>query len=143
MRRRHPNISLSIVGENRTYPLRDFEMVIHSLDLQDHVALIGYVDEKQLALMYRQADLFCFPSLYEGFGFPVLEAQRYGLPVVTLKNSSLSEIGGASVYYALSGSVTDLEKALEEMMTNQALREQMIQRVTFRKPRCIICLRSA
>jgi glycosyltransferase involved in cell wall biosynthesis len=60
----------------------------------EHVMSLGYVDEVDLPGLYSGASVFCFPSLYEGFGFPVLEAMACGTPVVTSNISSLPEVGG-------------------------------------------------
>ncbi len=62
--------------------------------------VLGEVDAEARDSLYRQASVLVFPSLYEGFGFPVLEAMRFGLPVVTVPTSSLPEVGGEAVLYA-------------------------------------------
>ncbi|MCB0323686.1 MAG: glycosyltransferase family 4 protein [Bdellovibrionales bacterium] len=72
-----------------------------ALGLQEHVRLLGYVPDDSLAALYQSADLFLFPSLYEGFGLPVLEALACGTPVVAGDNSSLPEVvGGAGMLLA-------------------------------------------
>lgn len=60
--------------------------------LGDHVTIAGYVDQERLALAYRSADVFAFPSLYEGFGIPVVEAMTAGLPVVASDRTALPEV---------------------------------------------------
>lgn len=71
--------------------------------LQQHkesgVLALGYVDSPTKAWLYQNASLFVYPSLYEGFGMPVVEAQAYGVPVVTARNSSLSEAAGRAAVY--------------------------------------------
>ena len=64
------------------------------LAVEQHVIFTGFVPDDDLPTLYRQAELFVFPSLYEGFGLPVLEAMTYGVPVVTSTASSLPEIAG-------------------------------------------------
>lgn len=67
---------------------------IETLGLQDEVRMLGYVDEGDLPALYTGADVFCFPTLYEGFGIPVLEAMACGTPVVASNTSSLPEAAG-------------------------------------------------
>lgn len=66
----------------------------------DNVHFLGYVTKNELAWLYANAAVFVFPSIYEGFGLPVLESAAYGTPAITYKNSSLAEIGNDGVLYA-------------------------------------------
>jgi len=68
--------------------------LIKELNLEERVILPGYVADEDLPALYNGADLFCFPSLYEGFGFPPLEAMSCGTPVIAAKNSSIPEVVG-------------------------------------------------
>lgn len=63
------------------------------------IILPGYITEKEKAILYSKATAFVFPSNYEGFGLPILEAMQYGLPVITSSSSSLPEVGGELAYY--------------------------------------------
>ena len=67
---------------------------IAELHLEDDVALPGFVDDADLPALYSGADVFAFPSLYEGFGIPILEAMACGTPVVSADASSLPEVAG-------------------------------------------------
>ncbi len=69
---------------------------ISSLGISDSVTLLGFVPDEDLVSLYQAADLFLFPSLYEGFGFPVLEAMACGTPVIAGNNSSIPEVAGTS-----------------------------------------------
>ncbi len=100
---------------------------IETLGLQDEVRMLGYVDEGDLPALYTGADVFCFPTLYEGFGIPVLEAMACGTPVVASNTSSLPEAAGDA---ALLMSPTDTEamaEALGRVITDTDLREHLIQ----------------
>lgn len=100
---------------------------IETLGLQDEVRMLGYVDEGDLPALYTGADVFCFPTLYEGFGIPVLEAMACGTPVVASNTSSLPEAAGDA---ALLMSPTDTEamaEALGRAITDTDLREHLIQ----------------
>jgi hypothetical protein len=71
---------------------------VHQLKLHKHVRFLGYIPDETLAVLYRSAEVFVFPSLYEGFGLPPLEAMASGTPVVTSNTSSMPEVtGGAAV----------------------------------------------
>jgi glycosyltransferase involved in cell wall biosynthesis len=76
----------------------------------------------------RGAQIFCFPSLYEGFGIPILEAFASRVPVVTAKNSSLPEVAGDAAGYFDSGSSEDLAFELQEILENETLRHDLIER---------------
>ena len=67
---------------------------MHKYDIHRYVRFLGYVPDKTLAVLYRLASVFVFPSLYEGFGLPPLEAMASGTPVVTSNVSSLPEVVG-------------------------------------------------
>ena len=65
----------------------------------EDIILEGYVSDDRKRILYQHAEAFAFPSLYEGFGLPILEAFHYGTPVITAKNSSLTEVGGDAALY--------------------------------------------
>ncbi|MCX6204967.1 MAG: glycosyltransferase family 1 protein, partial [Bacteroidetes bacterium] len=70
---------------------------IQELQLNDQVILTGYLSNEALSVLYKNADLYIFPSLNEGFGLPILEAFKFNLPVLVANNSCLPEIGGDAV----------------------------------------------
>ena len=72
---------------------------INQSKYRDRIIVTGYVSEEEKTLLLSNAKVFVFPSNYEGFGLPILEAMSYGLPVVTSSNSSLPEVGGDLAYY--------------------------------------------
>lgn len=101
---------------------------IESLNLQKDIIFAGYVSELALAEIYNAVDLFVFPSLYEGFGIPPLEAMACGTPVITSNTSSLPEVVGDA---AIQINPYDVEKFAEEMyevLTNERLKEEMIRK---------------
>lgn len=94
---------------------------------KNRIILTGYLTDKDLPALYSMAQMFIFPSLYEGFGLPVLEAMKCGCPVICSNNSSLPEIAGKAAFY-ISGS--DIEETAQSMLTltqNASLRAQMIE----------------
>jgi glycosyltransferase involved in cell wall biosynthesis len=98
------------------------------LGVRTRVIFPGYVDDTDLPALYRTAELFVFPSLYEGFGLPPLEAMACGTPVVTSNVSSLPEVVGDA---GLTVDPTDIHALANEMsraLQDTQLRQQMIQR---------------
>jgi alpha-1,3-rhamnosyl/mannosyltransferase len=86
--------------------------------LGDRCALLGTVSDEALAELYRRASVFCYPSLYEGFGLPVLEAMAAGTAVVTSNTSSLPEVGGDAVAYADPYDPTSIARALSGLLNS-------------------------
>lgn len=88
LRARHP----LVIAGGRGWLNAELERVLAPLEARGEVRRLGYVDEAELPLLYAGAHAFAFPSLYEGFGLPVLEAMASGVPVLTSRGSSLEEI---------------------------------------------------
>lgn len=94
----------------------------------DRVVFAGYVADADLVELYNQAELFVFPSWYEGFGLPVLEAMACGTPVITSTTSSLPEVAGTAAILVNPGSVADLAAALQRVCGDAVLREELRRR---------------
>lgn len=88
---------------------------------REQVTWLDYVSPATLTALYRNAEAFVYPSLYEGFGLPVLEAMAHGLPVVTSKVSSLSEVGGEAALYADPNDAGDIAAKIEEALSHKAI----------------------
>ena len=121
----YPQLRLRLVGDNRTFPRKDFSAIIRRSGVEDRVEWGGYCDAAVLNNIYAESDIFCYPSFYEGFGIPLVEAQVLGLPVITLKNSSLQEVGGDSVCYAKSADPDDLKEAIQALVDSRSLVESI------------------
>lgn len=89
---------------------------------------LDYLPPGQLAAAYRGADVFVLPSIYEGFGFPMLEAMAHGVPVVAARSSSLPEVGGDAALYFDPRSARDLAEQLRRVLRDDALRRDLIAR---------------
>jgi glycosyltransferase involved in cell wall biosynthesis len=96
---------------------------LHSLG--ERCTLLGYVTDAALAELYRRSAVFCYPSLGEGFGLPVLEAMAAGTAVLTSDVSSLPEVGGEAVEYADPSDVTSIAVALEGLLESPARRAEL------------------
>ena len=84
---------------------------------------LGRLPREDLVALYQSADVFVFPSLYEGFGLPVLEAMAAGTPVIATDRASIPEIGGDSIVY-FDGSVSGLTSSLRQMLGMDATKRQ-------------------
>jgi len=106
---------------------REVHEVVKQLSLQDRVVFSGQVPEDDLPALYSGAALFVFPSLYEGFGLPLLEAMACGVPVVCSSTSSLPEIAGRAAVMVDPLDVSQLARALERVLGDSDLRASMRQ----------------
>ena len=92
------------------------------------VVHLDYVPPGQLATLYQQADAFIFPSIYEGFGFPVLEAMANGTPVIAARSSSLPEIAGDAALFFEPADAGALAMQIERVVGDESLRSELIER---------------
>jgi glycosyltransferase involved in cell wall biosynthesis len=99
---------------------------IQEQNLIDHAHFIGFADDADLPALYSDAVCVALPSLYEGFGLPVLEAMACGTPVVTSNLSSLPEVAGDAALTIDPLNLDALVNALEQLLTDTALRERLI-----------------
>lgn len=93
--------------------------------LGDRCIALGYVSDAALAELYRRCGLFCYPSLGEGFGLPVLEAMTEGAPVLTSNLSSLPEIGGQAVEYVDPASVASIATGMAKLLEDTAWAQEL------------------
>ncbi len=101
---------------------------IKDTGMSDHIHMIGFADEADIPVLYSAATCTAFPSLYEGFGFPVLESMACGTPVVTSNVSSLPEVAGDAALIVDPYDVDALANALRKLTTDEAMRDLLIQR---------------
>ncbi len=97
-------------------------------NVREKVKFLDSVEDSDLPSLYKNALCFCLPSLYEGFGLPVLEAMQYGCPVVTSNVSSLPEAGGDAALYFDPENVQDIVRSLKLITENSKLREELIKK---------------
>ena len=97
------------------------------LSFKFQVLQLGYVSDEEKWCLLSNADIFLFPSFYEGFGLPVLEAQTTGVPVVTSFNSSLPEIAGEGALFVNSKNPVQIAQAVKNIIDDKNLRDKLVQ----------------
>jgi glycosyltransferase involved in cell wall biosynthesis len=96
--------------------------------VENHVVFPGYIPDEELADFYRLAEVFVYPSLYEGFGLPVLEAMACGVPVITSNVSAMPEVAGDAAILVEPNNIKDLAAAIERVLGDNALRDNLIEK---------------
>jgi glycosyltransferase involved in cell wall biosynthesis len=121
------HLKLVLIGDeiSRYTALR---RAVHRHQLHKYVRFLGYMPEETLAVMYRLAGVFVFPSLYEGFGLPPLEAMASGTPVVTSNVSSLPEVAGDAAVLVDPYDATAIASGIYDVLTNEELRRDLRRR---------------
>jgi glycosyltransferase involved in cell wall biosynthesis len=122
-----PDLKLIIIGDDLSSHPRLRRTVVRS-GVQNDVRFLGFVPIEVLRIFYDVAKVFVFPSLYEGFGLPPLEAMAHGTPVVTSTTSSLPEVAGNAALLVNPENVFEIRRALQRALLDPALRAQMKQR---------------
>jgi glycosyltransferase involved in cell wall biosynthesis len=122
-----PDLKLIIIGDDLSSHPRLRRTVVRSA-VQNDVRFLGFVPIEVLRIFYDVAKVFVFPSLYEGFGLPPLEAMAHGTPVVTSNTSSLPEVVGNAALLVNPENVFEIRRGLQRALLDSALREQMKQR---------------
>jgi glycosyltransferase involved in cell wall biosynthesis len=104
LRARGQELRLVLAGDTmkgpRAIPIQNVQKYITDSAYLDDIVFLGFVNDDQREWLYENALAFVYPSLYEGFGLPVLEAMQYGTPVITYKNTSIDEIANGAALYA-------------------------------------------
>ena len=101
---------------------------VRETGMENRIVFTGYVSEQELDSLFRMAGLLIYPSLYEGFGMPILEAMKMGLPVITSNISAMPEVAGGAAYLVDPNSIEDMKSAMSELLQNRILREEMIEK---------------
>lgn len=119
LQRRHRLVVVGALGWETGETLR----ALHSLG--ERCTMLGYVSDAELSELYRRCAVFCYPSLGEGFGLPVLEAMSAGAAVITSDLSSLPEVGGEAVEYVQPTDVASIAGALERLLESPDRRARL------------------
>ena len=123
----YPDLKLIIIGDDLSGN-PDLRRTVVRSGVQNDVRFLGFIPIEVLRIFYDQAKIFVFPSLYEGFGLPPLEAMVHGTPVVTSNVSSLPEVVGNAAVLVNPENVFEIMRALHRVLLDQALRDRMKER---------------
>ena len=121
----HDDLKLVLAGE-KAWLAEDVFAAIEKSPYQTDIITPGRIKFEDIGHLMRGASLFCFPSLYEGFGIPVLEAFAAGVPVICARNSSLPEVAGDAALYFSGKDDQQLVKNLKNILQDKTLREELI-----------------
>ena len=109
-------ISLVVVGA-QGWEKCDIRNLVEELGIAQRVVFTGFIEDFELSVLYSNATAFVYPSLYEGFGLPVLEAMSYGIPVVTSKGTSMAEIALDAAIYIDPLSIESISEGLDSVLS--------------------------
>lgn len=124
---KHKDLKLTIVGKKGWL----FEEILKSpkkYNVEKDVEFLEYVADSEMPNLYKNAECFVLPSLYEGFGLPVLDAMKNGCPVILSNISSLPEAGGSAALYIDPKNVDDISEKIDKVLTDKKIRSDMIKK---------------
>jgi glycosyltransferase involved in cell wall biosynthesis len=121
------HLKLVLIGDDMS-KYTALRRAVHKHQLHKYVRFLGYLPEETLAVMYRLAGVFVFPSLYEGFGLPPLEAMASGTPVVTSNVSSLPEVAGDAAVLVDPYDPRAIADGIYSVLTDEKLRRGMVHK---------------
>jgi glycosyltransferase involved in cell wall biosynthesis len=119
---------LLVIGGPLGWKSRDMFRLIKECGISKRIIFTGYIEEADLPAIYSLADVFVFPSFYEGFGLPVVEAMACGVPVVTSNVSSLPEVTGDAAFLVNPYSTDDLAQGIRQVFSDNDLRQNLIKK---------------
>ena len=123
-----PDFSLVLVGKQTAYyqQIRNYAQQHH---MEHRVQALTGVTMEELAIIYQLSEVFCYPSVFEGFGIPIIEALFSGVPVITTQGSCFPEAGGeGSIYISLDNAADEICEAIKRISSDRVLREEMIEK---------------
>jgi glycosyltransferase involved in cell wall biosynthesis len=120
-------LKLLLIGDALTEQSYLRRAVVRSR-VRGDVRFLGFVPQNVLRVFYKRAAAFLFPSLYEGFGLPPLEAMAHGTPVLTSNVSSMPEVFGAAALLVNPENVFDIARGIRQILTDDELRTSLVER---------------
>ncbi|RLT41239.1 MAG: glycosyltransferase family 1 protein [Chloroflexi bacterium] len=117
-----------VIGGKKGWMYEETFAQVQALGLEDRVIFTGFIPDDELPALFSLADLFVFPSQYEGFGLPVLEAMACGTPVITSNLSSLPEVAGEAALLISPTDVAGLADAIRYVMGDAGMRRAMAEK---------------
>jgi glycosyltransferase involved in cell wall biosynthesis len=118
--------ALTEEGFDKDNPWNRDLVKVHELISKDKkITRLGFISSEDLVKIYNLASVFIMPSLYEGFGLPILEAMSCGCPVVTTKEGSLEEVAGDAAYFVDGYSLESIREGIKKVFSNDKLRKEL------------------
>lgn len=119
-RKEHP----LVIAGGKGWLNSDIPSIVKKSGISDNVLFAGYISSEDISGVYSQAALFVYPSLYEGFGLPILEAFACGTPVITSNTSSIPEVAGDAAMLLSPADADQLTAAIERLLKNKGIRDE-------------------
>lgn len=120
------DISLVIIGKGTAYS-KQIREYVKQKDLQQRIHILQGFTMQELSTIYSMADIFVYPSIYEGFGIPIIEALYSGVPVITTNSGVFPEAGGPFSYYINPENTEELQYAITSVLSNKTMQKNMIE----------------
>jgi len=127
LHKKYPDLYLMLTGKRDT-SYGPYEELIKSLGLENHAIQTDFIPDGELKWAMQHTKAYVWPSLSEGFGLPPLEAMLQGAPVVSSNASCMPEVLGDAAHYFDPYNATDMARAIEDLLTDKTLRENLIQK---------------
>jgi len=124
---KYPDLQL-VLGGQKQIGWNEAEKYITKNNLDDDIKILGYVPEVDKSVLMSAAEAFLFPSFFEGFGIPVLEAMACGTPVVTANTTSLPEVAGEAALLVNPFNIDNIAQAIEKILTDKDLSQSLSQK---------------
>ncbi len=126
-KKKHGPAMLALAG-GQGWLYEETQKLVAELKLERKVRFLGRVSDLELITLYSMADVFAFPSFFEGFGIPPLEAMACGAPVITSNTSSLPEVAGDAALLVDPNDISALAQAIQTLLENEQLRSELVQK---------------
>ncbi len=114
---------LVLIGK-KGWKSKEIFRVINNSPYNNEIVSVGYAPKNELPVFYSEAEIFVYPSIYEGFGLPVLESMACGTPVITSEVSGMPEVGGSAVQYVNPNNVSDLAQLITKLCSESEIRKK-------------------
>jgi len=111
-----------------SYGYDEIKYMISEFGMQNHVKISGWINEEDVPALFSGATAFVFPSLYEGFGIPILQAMACGVPVVASNSTAIPEVAGGAALLFDSNNVQDMAEKISQISKDQTLKNELIER---------------
>lgn len=125
--KKYPNIKLVITGQEKNMR-EELDKLVIKYNIKNKVMFTGYVSESEMSRLVNSSLVICYPSLFEGFGFPILEGFLAGVPVITSNNSGMAEIAGNAALKIDPNRVSSIQNGMERLIRNRDLGLNLIKR---------------